>query len=349
MCPYSDIQVDNTVTMSSTTTNEDSDSAELEVGVTSTSTGITITTLGVADTGAGVTLAGPSLMRALHLTAQDLDRSRRRVNHIAGQGLSIIGSTTCTLKAYGNTTEVEVFFARGVKRLYVSIGACRKLHLVHPDFPRPPACTSSGVTAETASPVDGDPAQKWETAVVAAARILDRERATDATPVTDHNNLPQEAGRDGEYQKTTWRTPGRYYRTRRARQAVYRPDSARDVVGAHTSEDMEGRKSTWRTPGHYSGTQRARQAVYRPDSARDVGGAHTSEYMEGRKSTPTNSGQRVRVQQPPEPRDRAGDVIYTDGPRQFIVRMDGRVSLRHLWPSYPAGSSPPPRPPDMAP
>ena len=214
---------------------------------------------------------------------------------------------------------------------------------MHPDFPRPPTCTNSGAIAETASPEDGDPAQEWEAAVVAAARILRRQNAS---PVTDHNDLPQEAGRDGEYRKNTWRTPGRHSRTRRARQAVYRSEDDEDVGGTHTSGYMEHRRSTWRTPGRHPRTRWARQAIHRSDSDRDVAGAHTSECVEARNRTPTSSGQRVRVETPlAESRDRVGYAIHNDGPRQFVERLDGsgRVSLRWL---YPTDSSPPPRPPD---
>ena len=91
-------------------------------------------------------------MRALHLTAQDLDGPQMRVNHIASQGVHLLGSTTCTLQVYGNTTEVKVFFAQGVKRLYISLRACKELHMVHPDFPRPPTCTCGGVTSERTNP-----------------------------------------------------------------------------------------------------------------------------------------------------------------------------------------------------
>ena len=65
--------------------------------------------------------------------------------------------------------------------------------------------------------------------------------------------------------------------------------------------------------------------------------------------TPIDVGQRVRVQNPSSGQwDRVGVVLDTDGPRQYIIRMDGsgRVGLRnrrhlHLVPSPQPPSAPP--------
>ena len=72
ICPYSKTQVaSNTVTVSSTyTCDKDSESAEAEVRVKSAVTGATVTTLGVADTGAEVSLTAHSTSQRRTSTAR---------------------------------------------------------------------------------------------------------------------------------------------------------------------------------------------------------------------------------------------------------------------------------------
>ena len=91
--------------------------------------------LAVADTGAECCVAGLDQMRALQLTEGKIDPTDADLRHAGGGALKVLGSKICCLRVRGRATTAPVYFVRGVKRLFLSIAACKALNLVHANFP----------------------------------------------------------------------------------------------------------------------------------------------------------------------------------------------------------------------
>jgi len=92
-------------------------------------------TMAVADTGAQVSMAGRTLLNNLGILQHQLQPAPVAVNHVAGGGVRLLGSLICQLVVGPVTTNERIFFANGVERLYLSLGACKSLCLVPPKFP----------------------------------------------------------------------------------------------------------------------------------------------------------------------------------------------------------------------
>ena len=91
-------------------------------------------TYAVADTGAQVCVAGPSLMSSINLRPALLQR-RAGLRDVANLPLKCMGSAPCQIVCGGTSTVQDVYFMKTAKQFYLSLAACRDLGLVHEDFP----------------------------------------------------------------------------------------------------------------------------------------------------------------------------------------------------------------------
>lgn len=103
----------------------------------------------VADTGAQVCVAGASFMSTMNLKPALLQR-RAGLKDVADYPLKCMGSAPYRISLGGLSTVQEVYFLKTAKQLYLSLPACKKLGLVHPDFPH-----QAPLIASTS--IEGDP------------------------------------------------------------------------------------------------------------------------------------------------------------------------------------------------
>ena len=89
----------------------------------------------IADTGAQVTVAGPTQLKEMNIEREHLTEPSHILKHAGGNALTVIGSKSLIIEHNGQSTRTEVYFANGVKTLYLSLDVCKKLKLVHQNFP----------------------------------------------------------------------------------------------------------------------------------------------------------------------------------------------------------------------
>ena len=105
----------------------------------------------VADTGAQVCVAGPSLMASLGLKPAQLKR-RAGIRDLAKIPLTSLGAALCRISLAGRSTVQEVYFIESVERMYLSFTTCKELGLVHADFPQPsPLVAGTGLVGDDVS------------------------------------------------------------------------------------------------------------------------------------------------------------------------------------------------------
>ncbi|KAK8390853.1 hypothetical protein O3P69_010520 [Scylla paramamosain] len=108
-------------------------------------------TTAIADTGAQVCVAGPTLLRILGLSPRQL-QERAGLRDLAGINLPTLGATTCHFSIPGRSTQRDVYFVKSVDKIYLSLDACKDLGLVHADFPQPPVREVASVTGSGPTP-----------------------------------------------------------------------------------------------------------------------------------------------------------------------------------------------------
>lgn len=127
----------------------------VKVGVTAQASGVLQEVTAIADTGAQVCVAGPTLMSSLGLRPAQLMR-RAGIRDLAKIPLTSLGAARCCISLDGRSTIQEVYFIKSVERLYLSFATCRELGMVHKDFPQPLlriACVDIGSNASDDIPV----------------------------------------------------------------------------------------------------------------------------------------------------------------------------------------------------
>ena len=90
---------------------------------------------GIADTGAQVTVAGPSLLKQLQISAKMLYKPALTILHVGGNTLSLIGTYDVKIHHNNKICETTIYFVNGVKSLYLSLDVCKRIGLVHEEFP----------------------------------------------------------------------------------------------------------------------------------------------------------------------------------------------------------------------
>ena len=89
----------------------------------------------VADTGAECCVAGQLQMQLMGLKKTDLEKASGKIRHAGGGALRILGSILCELQLGGRNTVQRIYFIQGVEHLFLSVGTCKELGLVHQNFP----------------------------------------------------------------------------------------------------------------------------------------------------------------------------------------------------------------------
>lgn len=89
----------------------------------------------IADTGAEVTVAGAIYLEKLQIKRNHLNYPRDTLKHAAGGKVPFIGSCFLSIEVNSESTIEEVYFVPDITDVFLSIVACKKLKLIHPDFP----------------------------------------------------------------------------------------------------------------------------------------------------------------------------------------------------------------------
>lgn len=89
----------------------------------------------VPDTGAEVTVVGDAYLSQLGIKAERLNHPKHILKHVAGGPISVIGSCILSFTIGEFSTVEEVYFISGINDIFLSVSACKSLHLVHPNFP----------------------------------------------------------------------------------------------------------------------------------------------------------------------------------------------------------------------
>ncbi|KAK8377955.1 hypothetical protein O3P69_018692 [Scylla paramamosain] len=108
-------------------------------------------TIAIADTGAQVCVAGPTLLRILGLSPRQL-QERAGLRDLAGINLPTLGATTCHFSIPGRSTQRDVYFVKSVDKIYLSLDACKDLGLVHAGLPQPPVREVASVSDSGPTP-----------------------------------------------------------------------------------------------------------------------------------------------------------------------------------------------------
>lgn len=118
-----------------------------------------LTTTAMADTGCQSCLAGPSLMKALHLHNSDLIPACLVMHSASGTNLPILGVAFLRIKAKISDRETRqmVYFSDIATKLYLSLATCTDLGLIAMGFPfgtpTPPPGNGTGTRMTSDQPL----------------------------------------------------------------------------------------------------------------------------------------------------------------------------------------------------
>ena len=89
----------------------------------------------VADTGAMVSVAGPKQIEALGITINDLKKPAIELRNASNGNMTILGSHNVSVYHNDECSNVIMYFAAGVKHMYLSLDCCKELKIVGNKFP----------------------------------------------------------------------------------------------------------------------------------------------------------------------------------------------------------------------
>ena len=89
----------------------------------------------VADTGAQVNVAGPDHLAHFGIQMDSLKTAPNLLKHAGGNLLQVLGSHPIFVLHNDKLVETEIYFASGVTNIYLSLDLCKKLCLIHEQFP----------------------------------------------------------------------------------------------------------------------------------------------------------------------------------------------------------------------
>ena len=89
----------------------------------------------IPDTGAEVTVIGEKFLEQLKIKRSMLNPSSKRLKHIAGGTVSVVGSCMLPFEVYGRRTVEEVFVVPSINSIFLSITGCRSLKLIPVNLP----------------------------------------------------------------------------------------------------------------------------------------------------------------------------------------------------------------------
>ena len=116
-------------------TKESGELPTLVVGVTNADNALPKPTEVVADTGAQVTVAELQHIKHFGLTLEELNEPPHGLQHAGGSPLKVLGSYPVSVMHNGQSADIEVYLAQGVKHMYLSLDVCKKINVVHKEFP----------------------------------------------------------------------------------------------------------------------------------------------------------------------------------------------------------------------
>ena len=79
----------------------------------------------IPDTGAEVTVIGEKFLEQLKIKRSMLNPPSKRLKHIAGGPVSVVGSCMLPFEVYGRRTVEEVFVVPSINSIFLSITGCR--------------------------------------------------------------------------------------------------------------------------------------------------------------------------------------------------------------------------------
>ena len=89
----------------------------------------------IADTGAQVCVAGPSHMKHLKIRIEQLKEPTHILKHAGGNPLKLLGTYPVNIWHNDRFVNEDIYFAAGVPHMYISLDICKKIGLIHPQFP----------------------------------------------------------------------------------------------------------------------------------------------------------------------------------------------------------------------
>ena len=89
----------------------------------------------VGDTGAMVTVAGPTFLRRLQLEEDELLQPSSNLKHVGGGKITVLGYCNINMELNEEAIVEPVFFVLGLDMVFLSLSACKKFRLVHQSFP----------------------------------------------------------------------------------------------------------------------------------------------------------------------------------------------------------------------
>ena len=89
----------------------------------------------VAGTGVQVMVAGTGHSKTLGIKVENLIEPSLSLKNASGGRLHILGSHPLSISYLDRYATVDVYFASGVKHIFLSLDACKELNIVHKNFP----------------------------------------------------------------------------------------------------------------------------------------------------------------------------------------------------------------------
>ena len=79
-------------------------------------------------------MAGLQHIKHFGLTLEELNEPPHGLQHAVGSPLKVLGSYPVSVMHNGQSADTEVYFAQGVKHMYLSLDVCKKINVVHKEF-----------------------------------------------------------------------------------------------------------------------------------------------------------------------------------------------------------------------
>ena len=89
----------------------------------------------VADTGAHIPVAGPAHTKKIGIKKESLIPPPENIEHVGGRKLKILGYYPIYVTHNYKMVETLLYYAEGVKNMYILENICKKIRVIHEDFP----------------------------------------------------------------------------------------------------------------------------------------------------------------------------------------------------------------------
>ena len=151
----------------------------------------------IPDTGAEVTVAGGGHLTALGIKVKHLVPPSNNLQHVAGGLINVIGCCYLSFTCNDRSIVEKVYFIANVRNIFVSLGALKKMGIIHKNFPQPPesnhtvqqVCTLTEV--EAAHEHGNKPRAAGKGGYLQEAPPVAGGKTTSRTLESEHHNKPQ--------------------------------------------------------------------------------------------------------------------------------------------------------------